>query len=244
MVRFICDNLAVATITGRNASAIPLLRWIHKGIAMYARKLGLTFWVRWRRRSNEGIKLADALSRALDKDEWLVDVDLLASFSSFFDLPAFTLDAFANGQNAIAPAFFSRAWEPRCAGVDFFSQASFPYAHAFAWLNPPFQQRLLAAVVDCVISWRVRGVLCVPRWLRSTILPLLHRFAQHLVLVSRQCPLYVPSFAWKAQNRRVSKPRFDTLLCIFDRKTPFQETKYWHTSDMHHFTPLPFDLYD
>ncbi len=239
-VRFICDNLAVATITGRNASGIPLLRWLHKGIAMYARRHDITFWVRWRRRSHEGIKLADALSRAIDKDEWLVDSELLSSFTAFFELPDFTLDAFASGQNSVAPQFFSRAWEPSSVGVDFFDQRSFDFADHFVWLNPPFQQRVLAAVVDCIIAWDIEGVLCLPNWLRSNIRPLLHRFASHVVLVSRSCPLYTPSLAWKVHKRRVSNPRFDSILCVFTRNKC--ETKFWRTHNMRSFKPFDFDF--
>ncbi len=243
-VRFLCDNLAVATITGRNASAIPLLRWIHKGLAMYARQYDITFWVRWRRRSTEGIKLADTLSRALDKDEWIVDTEMLATFCTFFDLPEFSLDAFASGQNTIAPAFFSRDWEPRSAGVDFFDQSTFDFSEHFCWLNPPFQQRVLRVVVDAIISWRIRGVLCLPRWLRSAIHPLVHRFATHIIVVSRKCPLYRPSLQWKVQNRRVTNPRFDTLLCVFDTKSPSEDTKLWWTDDMAQFHPHEIELLD
>ncbi len=60
-VRVFSDNLGVATVTNRNASSHTELRFIHKLLVSLAEEMNVTFWVRWKRRNEKGMVIADAL---------------------------------------------------------------------------------------------------------------------------------------------------------------------------------------
>ena len=63
---------------------------------------------------------ADFISRIIDVDDWQITI-------SFFELLDYTwgphtVDCFANFYNKKVNKFYSRFWNPRCSGVDFFVQ--------------------------------------------------------------------------------------------------------------------------
>ncbi len=236
-VRIFSDNLAVATITNRNASSRVELRIIHKEIVKLARELNIQFWIRWKRRNTTGIEIADALSKSLDYDEWVIDKEKLASFCDVFNLPYPTLDCFASCQNKVAEKYFSATLDPNAEGLDFFEQNFYDFGGEFTWINPPFQGSLIQKTVDFIISKQINGILCLPAWIRSAWYFLVRRFACAIIRVDRRVKLYTPNFGLKMRcKKKLGSPRWDSFLCIFnwDYKKKYK-TDFFYTEDFKTF---------
>ncbi len=215
------DNLAVATITNRNASSLASLRFLHKGICQLQIKYNIKLWFRWRRRNSDGLILADSLSKVIDMDEWLINPSLLSQLCKSLKCPFPTLDAFANSQNHLSKRYFTLHWDPHAAGTDFFRLWAYPWKKDFAWINPPFNRRLIAMTVDKIISWNITGILCVPAWTRSGWWWLVRRFARKILRVSKSEKLFLPNLRLHRHGPNLpNTTRWDTFICLFTWDSP------------------------
>ncbi len=215
-IRIWCDNLSSATITNRNASSKADLRFIYKEIVRHARKFNIQFWMRWKAREEEGIKIADALSKAVEYDEWLFREDILESICEKMKVPYPTIEAFASAQNSMAKKYFSATWDPAAVAVDFLRSAQFfQFRGEFVWANPPFVEGVLRKTLDLFISRRVCGIVCLPVWRKSKWWPLVRRFATKRVFIDRNVELYRPNERWLRAGRKTKPPRWETCIAVF-----------------------------
>ncbi len=222
-IRIWCDNLSSVTITNRNASSKVDLRFIHKQIVKHVKKFEIQFWIRWKARESEGIKIADALSKAVEYDEWHFREDILEDICKRMDIRYPTVDAFASAQNAMAKKYFSATWDPAALAVDFLRSAHlFDFREDLVWANPPFIEGVVAKTLDLVISREIRAIVCLPVWRKAGWWPLVKRFASRRITIDRTIQLYSASERWQRAGRNVTKPRWDTCLALFlwDAHTP------------------------
>lgn len=111
--------------------------------------------VEWIKGNTDNI-LADALSREVDLDDWMISQ---AWFNKLQQRWACTVDRFADDLNKRLPRFNSRFWCPGAEAVDAFRQ---DWVGELNWLCPPLG--ILHRVVRQVVEQGAVGVLVVPRW--------------------------------------------------------------------------------
>lgn len=109
---------------------------------------------------------ADESSRLIDWDDWAISKEVFSYLNSLWG--PFTIDGFANAENAQISRFFSRFWVPGSAGVDAFA---FDWSVENAWLVPPVHliPRTLFHIMHCNAS----ATLLVPKWPSSIFWPLI-----------------------------------------------------------------------
>ncbi len=92
---------------------------------------------------------------------------------------------------------------------------------SIAWINPPFNRRLIAMTVDKIISWNITGILCVPAWTRSGWWWLVRRFARKILRVSKSEKLFLPNLRLHRHGPNLpNTTRWDTFICLFTWDSP------------------------
>ena len=74
--------------------------------------------IQWIPRSE--FQRADYINRLIDTDDWQISTQFFELLEELWG--PHSLDCFANYYNAKLPKFYSRFWNPCCAGVDHFVQ--------------------------------------------------------------------------------------------------------------------------
>lgn len=106
-------------------------------------------------REDERIKEVDYLSKLKDTDNWSIDVTTFDRLDNKFH---FTVDLFADVNNARTPQFASKFYHEKALGVDAFSMDW----KGILWVCPP--TALLVRVIKRIRSCQCEGVLIVPNW--------------------------------------------------------------------------------
>ena len=111
----------------------------------------------WTRRSDPMLLKADAGSKGLDTDEWALPDDVYQMLLKYWG--EFSIDLFANGENARSERFYSRYWDEKGLGIDAFS---FDWTDEKALIVPPVSISLRA--LKKATSTRMEVVFIVPLW--------------------------------------------------------------------------------
>ena len=157
------DNQAVPVIIHRGSSK-PHLQRLAKDVYYACRddRIDLNInWVPW-----EENLVADQVSKYVDFDDWTTSEHFFRNIDARWG--PFTIDRFADHENAKTKRFNSLFWTPTCEAVDAFTQ---DWGHDVNWLVPPIY--LISKVIRHAEGCRAKGTLIVPLWESSAYWPLL-----------------------------------------------------------------------
>ena len=110
---------------------------------------------------------ADYLSKLYDSDGWSVDRSLVQKMEVLSN-NVFSIDLFASDENTKCIRFYSKFYCPGTIGVNAFN---YSWKGEFAWICPP--PSLALKVLNHILFYDVKGVLCIPEWVSLTIWPML-----------------------------------------------------------------------
>ena len=119
--------------------------------------------MKWNGSENEK---SDYLSRILDYDDCGISFDILDMIQNRFG--ELQVDWFASNYNKKLPIFYSRFWNPSCAGVDAFAEF---WGNHFALFVPRIT--VIYRVLKKMIVDRVYGVIVIPCWKSAVFWPFL-----------------------------------------------------------------------
>ena len=120
-------------------------------------------------------KQADFISKIRDCDDWQITQGLFMELNELWG--PYTVDCFASFYNKKLDRFFSRFWNPGCAGVDAFYQS---WTGENCLVVPPVS--IVSRVLQYMSSQQCCGTLIVPEWPSASFWPLLwQRYAPHIV---------------------------------------------------------------
>ena len=165
----------VAEIVCRKGSSKPYLHRYALDIFELCKTVNLDLCVIWISRDlNDD---ADHLSKNSDTDSWTTRPRFFEKIKTLSGLD-FSLDAFANDQNAKCQKFYSLHYCPNSAGVD---SLKFSWEGQVVWACPP--PKLLVQTVCHFKNCKVKGVVILPEWKSLAVWPLLQSpvFARHIV---------------------------------------------------------------
>lgn len=109
---------------------------------------------------------ADALSRIIDIDDWGVSLEFFQFMNSMWG--PYSVDRFANMNNAKLRKFNSLYWNPDTSAINAFSCN---WKNENNWLVPPVS--LASKCINHLISCSAQGTLIVPKWYSAPFWPLL-----------------------------------------------------------------------
>ena len=109
---------------------------------------------------------ADYLSRIIDSDDWGISNDLFNFIKDKFG--HIEVDWFASSHNAKVNCFYSKFWNPGCAGVDAFAEH---WGNRFGLFVPPVS--VVHHVLKKMAFDYAKGVLVIPCWKSAIFWPLL-----------------------------------------------------------------------
>ena len=157
-------------------------------------------------------KLADAISKHNDTDDWGIDYETFNYIQNKFG--TLEVDRFANYTNAKLKRFDSRFHCPGCESVNTFTAN---WGGSLNWLCPPIS--LVGATLKHLKLCRGKGVLLVPEWQSSYYWPLLtpngiqfHSFVQDFLLLD---PFYSNSSGFQSVFNGFAAFRTLALLIQF-----------------------------
>lgn len=108
---------------------------------------------------------ADFIGKIRDCDDWQVTQNLFNELNRSWG--PYSVDCFSSYYNKKREKFYSRYWNPGCAGVDAFYQC---WAGENCWLVPPVT--LIPRVLQYMSTQTTQGTLIVPAWLSAVFWPL------------------------------------------------------------------------
>ena len=162
-VKWYTDSQATAKIV-EVGSMKTVLQRIAYDIFSHCLENNIDLRIEWIPR--EFNRQADFISRIRDCDDWQVTQDLFLELNSVWG--PYTVDCFSNSYNNKVQKFYSRYWNPGCAGVDALYQS---WANENCWLAPPVP--IVPRVLQHMSSQITQGTLIVPAWPSSVFWPLL-----------------------------------------------------------------------
>lgn len=115
------------------------------------------------------LEKADFISRIIDIDDWQISHGLFCFLDNSWGLH--TVDCFSNYYNCKLPRFFSRYWNPGCAGVDFFVQS----LEGENCLVVPPVCLIVRAVINYLFLHKAVATVIVPFWPSSYFWPIISR---------------------------------------------------------------------
>ena len=129
--------------------------------------------IQWIPRSE--VQRADYISRLIDTDDWQISTQFFELLEELWG--PHSLDCFANYYNAKLPKFYSRFWNPGCAGVDYFVQ---PIRNENCLVVPPVC--LISRALQYMFSQEAVGtVIIVPFWPSASFWPFICRVYAHFI---------------------------------------------------------------
>jgi len=182
---FLCNSVLTCHFDNDNAAIIctkgsgkPRLQRYAVDIADLCDKFNICFRAVWIPRDLN--KLADALSKSIDYEDYSVTEQFFDKVCSDFSLRP-EIDCFATDWNAKVPAFFSAMYCPNTHGVNCFNYDWSVYT--VCWLFPP--PRLILKTFNYLKNCKAAGLLLTPEWRNSAFFPVL-RNVQKPNLLRRQ----------------------------------------------------------
>ncbi|XP_069102077.1 uncharacterized protein [Argopecten irradians] len=157
------DSQNVASILV-NGSKVPILNEKAVMIREDCLSRGLRLLPAWLPRADN--QLADRYSKTADSDDWYIRNSVFIELNEKWG--EFTVDRFANDNNAKCEVFNSRWWCPGTAGIDGLGQV---WAGQNNWLVPP--PALIPKVVDKMMDEKAMGTLVVPYWTSAPFWPVI-----------------------------------------------------------------------
>jgi hypothetical protein len=158
-----CDNQGAVAICAKG-STVPALQRMAVQLANKCRELQCEFRVVWVPRLLN--TAADEASRLEDWDNWGIQPNIFAICQARWGV--FTVDRFADHENALCTRFNSKSHVPRTEAVDCFTQS---WSDDFNWVVPPLH--CASRAILFMLATRSYGVLGVPEWPGAPFFPLL-----------------------------------------------------------------------
>ena len=157
-IKWLTDNKAAMFIT-KTGSRKNELQKLSLEIFNLTKTLNINLDVQWIQRDSN--KAADYLSKIVDPDDW----ELTDSFFKYLEKMwgPFTIDRFANHNNAKVTRFNSKYFVPGTEAIDAFTQ---DWSLENNLLVPP--TKLILRTIRYIENSKVKGVLVVPYWPASS----------------------------------------------------------------------------
>ena len=121
VLRHLVDNQAVMWIMSVG-SRNPELQIMVKEIFLNCRKWDVRLVVEWRSRDDPLLKIADVGSKDFDDSCYSLDFESFSALMDFFSHLRLDVDAMAHDWNKKCENFFSRLYDSRALGINFFAQ--------------------------------------------------------------------------------------------------------------------------
>ena len=232
-VRFISDNLGLITGWERNGVSVSQVQSIMQLTKAIALAYNVTFWTRWKRRSTYGAVLADRLSKASDRQEWSINLDILRVTLSHFGLPWPQMDAFAAENCAVTTTYssqFADGTNVLTNAVSNFSFRKFPWQEYFVFANPPFDDRVVGEWLELIAVRNIRCICVLPSWTSRVWWHTLMLQAQIVVILPRHVENFTPPKKW---SYRTKTPKWDCVFTIHNlSKNEWRYPSKWF--EFHH----------
>jgi len=219
-----CDNANAERIITRG-SGVPELHHLALMIHRIARRLDITLQVRWVRRTDPRIRLADELSRF---DQPRVDTDDFGLSQRSFDYVVrafgpFQFDLFAASHNAKCESYASLRLDAAAKVRDAFSVRWSTLGELY--VHPPIGS--LAATVRKIVAEGATGVLVLPLWPTLKGWPLVCSDGRHLNAWVVDFRIFYPDYVCHPDIQSDTfrgRPKFPTLALRFTgaTKQPFR----------------------
>lgn len=171
IVKWFTDNQSAVRIV-LNGSRKFDLQALAMAIFTSCSDYDITLELEWIPRSEN--EIADSISREVDRDDWSVSQECFEFFEQAFG--PHTVDCFASAENTKLKKFYSRYWEPACAGVDGLCHS---WNGENCWCVPPVQ--LIQQVLWKVERSGIEATLLIPEWPSAAFWPFLADFAKIIV---------------------------------------------------------------
>ena len=175
-VKWFTDNQNVVHII-KVGSKIPELQVLALSIFKTAFTNNICIEPEWLPREEN--QVADAFSRIIDVDDWMINPNVFAWVDSFWG--PHTVDRFANCHNAQLGRFNSRFWAVGSEAVDAFIVN---WAGENNWLCPPIH--LVCRVLQHAKACNCSGTLIVPLWKSAPFWPMLCPDGQRFALFVKE----------------------------------------------------------
>ena len=159
------DNIGTAIIV-RVGSNRDILQELANGIYLACKKKDVKLTVTWISRDQN--EKADKVSKTIDYDDWLVRTSFVQTLERKWG--KFSIDLFADSNNAKCDRFCSKYCSPGCFRVDAFS---FDWSGEFCYIVPPVYLIPKAIKHFLASRGRTKGVLIVPFWPSAVFWPYL-----------------------------------------------------------------------
>ena len=225
-VRILVDNLGTATVVMRNGSKIYELNQLVYQIVRICADNNIRLWVRWLRRDIQAIQFADDLSKSVEVDRWLFNIDLFYHLVGLLKTPLPTLDLLADNENAIASNYLSRFHDGYSSGVNWMNKKAEFFADQIGYLNPPFRGDYLEVAIQYIIDRQILTYVLLPFWPTAPWYNKLISEAQIIVYIPDGTKYFQsPSY----YTTRISK-KWDVLLVLFNYKK--QTRKYYRYNEL------------
>ena len=235
-VRILVDNLGTATVLMRNGSKILEMNKLIYQIIRLCVDNNIRIWVRWLRRDNEAIVFADDLSKCLEVDRWLFNVELVKYFIDMIELPTITVDLLADNRNKICSKYYSRYRDGFSIDCNWMNRTYEAFIGEICYLNPPFRGDYLNLSVNHIIMKQIDTYMILPVWPSAIWYSKVLQYARIIIELPEgpryfQSPPYMTTRATKKWrlifvffcfSRNIHKKRYfyDPMtdsLCLLDR---------------------------
>ena len=220
-VRILVDNLGTSTILMRNGSKIFDLKQLVYKIIKLCINNKIILWSRWLRRSNEAIQFADDLSKSVEEDRWIFDLNLFKLCQKALRLSYPHIDLLADSYNKICDNYFSRFYDDFSLGVNWMQYSYKIFKNKICYINPPFRGDYLQMTLNHIVSKRINTYVILPKWPLATWYRIMLQYAS-IIVEFKEGYKYFKSPQY--MTLRLSK-KWDVLLVYFDFS--FQQLKFY-----------------
>jgi len=162
-IKWFTDNQSSARIVEVGSMKMNLHLLAYK-IFSHCLEHNIDLYIEWIPR--EMNTQADFISKIRDCDDWQITCDLFHELDQLWG--PHTLDCFASFYNAKTSRFFSRFWNPGCAGVDAFYHS---WQGENCLIVPPVN--IVTQVLNYMNTQNTVGTLIVPAWPSAVFWPVL-----------------------------------------------------------------------
>ena len=162
-IKWFTDNQSTARIVEVGSMKMKLHLLAYK-IFSHCLEHNIDFYIDWIPRTMN--TQADFISKIRDCDDWQISWELFQELDKLWG--PHTLDCFASFYNAKTSRFFSRFWNPGCAGVDAFYHS---WHGENCLIVPPVN--IVIQVLNYMNTQNIVGTLIVPAWPSAVFWPVL-----------------------------------------------------------------------
>ena len=162
-IKWYTDNQATAKIVDVGSMRLAL-QMVAYEIFTYCLKKNIDLHIEWISRALN--RQADFISKIRSCDDWQTTRELFHELNSIWG--SYTVDCFSSSCNNKVDEFYSRFWNPGCAGVDALYQF---WVGEICWLVPPVN--IIPSVLHYMSTQATQGTLIVPAWPSAVFWPLL-----------------------------------------------------------------------